>query len=146
MLSAVSLKRILEGIAESLKTHVQPHVNDRFAQMQLRAIDEILRNLGGRVEWSLGELKQEIETDEKLLGRLAACGWDDGRDDSQAPSPALQTTEEALEYRAILLTRIADAMIWIQTKAPPGTQMIVDEYLRTVNDRERSKLKSGMYS
>ncbi|MFT5132537.1 MAG: hypothetical protein ACI9SC_001003, partial [Gammaproteobacteria bacterium] len=74
MLSSVPLKRLLEGITESLRTHVQPHVKDKFALMQLRAIDELLRNLAGRVEWSLSELKQEIEADEELLVRLATCG------------------------------------------------------------------------
>ena len=146
MLSAVSLKRILEGIAESLKTHVQPHVKDRFAEMQLRAIDELLRNLARRVEWSLSELKQEIEVDEELLDRLAACGWVDDLDGSHTKTPQLQTTDEALEYRALLLARIADAMIWTQIKATPDAQLIVDEYLRKVNDRERGNLKGGMYS
>ena len=114
--------------------------------MQLRAIDELLRNLAGRVEWSLSELKQEIEADEELLVRLATCGWDDGKEISLTLQSEIRTGEEALEYRALLLTRIADAMIWIQTKASPEAQMIALDYLREANDRERKKLKSGMYS
>ncbi len=146
MLSSVPLKRLLEGITESLRTHVQPHVKDKFALMQLRAIDELLRNLAGRVEWSLSELKQDIEADEELLVRLATCGWDDGKEISLTLQSEIRTGEEALEYRALLLTRIADAMIWIQTKASPEAQMIAVDYLREANYRERKKLKSGMYS
>jgi hypothetical protein len=146
MLSAVPVQRILEGIAESLRNHVQPHVKDKFSLMQLRAIDELLRNLAGRLEWSLSELKQEIKADEELLAQLITCGWDDDKAHPQSLKSELHTGEEALEYRALLLTRIADAMIWIQTKASPEAQMIAVEYLRETNDRERKKLKSGMYS
>ena len=72
MLSSVEVSRLLEGVAAALRTHVAPHVDDRFAQMQLRAIDELLRNLAGRVEWSLPELEAELDELEGLLAELRA--------------------------------------------------------------------------
>ena len=75
MLSAVEVARLLEGVAAALRTHVEPHVDDRFARMQLRAIDELLRNLADRVEWSLAELQAELAGMEELLARLREAGW-----------------------------------------------------------------------
>ena len=78
MLSTVPLPRLLEGIAASLRTNVALHVDDPFATMQLRAIDELLRNLALRVEWRLDDVAFEVAALQVLLATHRAVGWDDG--------------------------------------------------------------------
>ena len=142
MLSAVDVARLLEGVAASLRTHVEPHVDDRFALMQLRAIDELLRNLAGRVEWSLAELLAELEGMEELLARLREAGWPG--DVAAAETPAA-TTEEALARRLVLLGGLSEATRWAQEEGSEEPRALVSAYLRETNDRERRRLQSGMY-
>jgi hypothetical protein len=142
MLSAVEVARLLEGVAAALRTHVEPHVEDRFARMQLRAIDELLRNLADRVEWSLAELQAELEGMEELLARLRDAGWPG--DGAAAETPAA-TTEEALARRLVLLGRLSEATRWAQQEGSQELRALVSSYLRETNDRERRRLQSGMY-
>lgn len=148
MLSAVPVARLLKGVAAALRTHVEPHVTDRFAQMQLRAIDELLRNLAGRVEWSLTELNAEIDEADDLLEKLVAAGWPDWTTAGSVPRPRPFTlAQEALLYRTSVLVRLADAMTWAQNQSSSETvRSVVTEFLRAANDRERGRLTSGMYS
>ncbi len=142
MLSAVEVSRLLEGVAAALRTHVEPHVDDRFAHMQLRAIDELLRNLAGRVEWSLTELQAEVAAIEELLGELGAAGWPGGSGGSGAP---LATADEALARRSTLLGDLSDATRWAQEEGSEQARALMTAYLRETNDRERGRLQSGMY-
>jgi hypothetical protein len=149
MLSSVPLPRLLEGIAASLRTNVAPHVDDRFATMQLRAIDELLRNLAGRVEWKLEDVTAEVVELETLLATLAQAGWPD--DPPAAPTPAVPiSVEAALTRREAALARLRDGIAWVLAQ-PPGDAR-TDEaraatvaYLRAGNVREREQLQSGMY-
>jgi hypothetical protein len=142
MLSAVELSRLLEGVAAALRTHVEPHVDDRFAQMQLRAIDELLRNLAGRVEWSLAELRTELDEMEDLLAGLRAAGWPG---DVAGPRSPAATTDDALARRLVLLGGLSDATRWAQQEGPDEARALVTAYLRETNNRERGRLQSGMY-
>ena len=141
MLSAVEVARLLEGVATALRTHVEPHVDDRFARMQLRASDELLRNLAGRVEWSLPELQAEVEGMEGLLAELREAGW---LGDTAAAGPPA-TTEEALGRRLVLLGELSDATRWAQQEGSDESRALASAYLRERNDRERRRLQSGMY-
>jgi hypothetical protein len=142
MLSAVELSRLLEGVATALRAHVEPHVDDRFARMQLRAIDELLRNVAGRVEWSLPELQEEVAEMAELLDALRAAGWPGGRAGPAVP-PA--TADEALTRRITLLGDLSDATRWAQEEGSEEARALVTAYLRETNDRERGRLQSGMY-
>jgi hypothetical protein len=146
MLSAVPVSRLIEGIAASLRTHVDPHVTDPFAQMQLRAIDELLRNLAGRVEWSLTELNAEIVELELLFGKLLAAGWPDEPPAGAAPARPFTSADEALSYRLALLSRLTDAIAWAQRHGSDDVCAMVTEVVRARNNRERGQLESGMYS
>lgn len=146
MLTEVPLPRLLAGIASALRTHVEPNVDDEFARMQLRAIDEALRNLSGRVEWSMAELTADIEEREAVLGRLGGAGWTGGPSERPAAGPAFTSPEEALEYRTSLIPRVAHALIWAQAEGPQAARAIATEFLRAANDRERELLESGMYA
>ena len=149
MLSAVPLPRLLEGIAASLRTHVAPHVDDRFALMQLRAVDELLRNLAGRVEWNGTEIATEVEETEELLGVLRAAGWDGepaAAADGQAESPAAAL----LDRRSATLVSLREAMAWVVDQKPEDARgaearAATVAFLRAGNARERERLKSGMY-
>ena len=143
MLSPVEVSRLLEGVAAALRTHVEPHVDDRFARMQLRATGELLRNLAGRVEWSLPELQAELAEMEQVLTELRAAGWPG--DSAAGPSPA-GTTEEALARRVALLEALSDAIRWTQDGESEEARAVIARFLRAANDRERGRLQSGMYS
>jgi hypothetical protein len=144
VLSAVEVSRLLEGVAAALRTHVAPHVDDRFAQMQLRAIDELLRNLAGRVEWSLPELEAELDELEGLLAELRAAGWTEeaAGDDHHRPAGSVPG---ALAHRAALLARLTAAAAWAQQSDSDAARALVTARLRSANDRERGRLQSGMY-
>ena len=143
MLSAVEVSRLLEGVAAALRADVEPHVSDRFARMQLRAIDELLRNLAGRVEWSLAELQAELEEMERVLSRLHEGGWP-GEGRATRPRPA--TTDDALERRVVLLGELTAATHWAQDQGTGEARALLTDFLRTTNDGERRRLQSGMYS
>jgi hypothetical protein len=154
MLSSVPASRLLEGVAASLRTHVEPQVSDRFARMQLRAIDELLRNLAGRVEWSVADVSRETTEIEDLLTRLEQHGWDDERGGESparegASDDSVTSPQEALKQRAEALAALRRALNWAQEMRSPerdAARTAAAEFLRTENDRERSQLKSGMYS
>jgi hypothetical protein len=149
MLSSVPASRLLEGVAASLRTHVEPQVSDRFARMQLRAIDELLRNLAGRVEWSVADVSCETRDIEDLLTRLEQHGWEDERGRGSSPDEAVTSPQEALKQRAEALAALRGALNWTQeTRSPEGdaARAAAVEFLRAENDGERSQLKSGMYS
>ena len=141
MLSEVPLPRLLEGMAATLRSDVAPAVGDEFALMQLRAIEEVLRNLAVRVDWATAELDEEITGQLALLDLLSAAGWP-----GEPPPPrSFATAEEAIAYRARLLPLLADALEWAQSQGEAEKRMAT-EHLRAVNKRERARLKSGMYS
>jgi hypothetical protein len=150
MLSPVPASRLLEGVAASLRTHVEPQVSDRFARMQLRAIDELLRNLAERVEWSVAAVTQETAEIADLLSQLEQHGWSGERDGAKPdPAGAVQLPQEALKQRAEALTALRRALNWTQeipSAEGEAARAAAVEFLRTENDRERSQLKSGMYS
>lgn len=150
MLSSVPVARLLEGVAAALREHVEPNVTDRFAQTQLRAIDELLRNLAGRVEWSLTELSREVADIERLLDALREVGLPAEDDYARRPgeSAPLRSVDAASEARAALLVSVTRAINWVQDVAPASgaTRSVVADYLRAANERERTRLKSGMYS
>jgi hypothetical protein len=143
MLSAVEVSRLLVGVAAALRTDVEPHVSDRFARMQLRAIDELLRNLAGRVEWSLTELQAELEEMERVLRELHEAGWP-GEGRATGPRPA--TTDDALERRVVLLGELTTATRWAQDEGTEEARALLTDFLRATNDGERRRLQSGMYS
>jgi hypothetical protein len=149
MLSSVPASRLLEGVAASLRTHVEPQVSDRFARMQLRAIDELLRNLAGRVEWSVADVSRETRDIEDLLTRLEQQGWEDERGPGPSRDEAVTSPHEALKQRAEALAALRRALNWTQEmRSPEGdaARAAAVEFLRAENDGERSQLKSGMYS
>src|ERR1700730_16839564 len=129
MLSAIPVSRLIEGIAASLETHVEPHVTDRFAQMQLRAIGELLRNLAGRVEWSLAELSAEVDEMDRLLQKLVAAGLPNARPGGFAPARPFISADYALSYRAALLTRMVDAIAWAQQSRTHDVETVITECL-----------------
>jgi hypothetical protein len=145
--------RLLEGVAAALATYVEPHVDDRFARMQLRAIDELLRNLAERVDWSAVEIGQEADDIERVLAAFESAGW---RGDGVAPpagQPAGASAEEAASRRAGALAALRQALAWVEAgPAKSGSEAVVAarsdaiELLREDNARERARLKSGMYS
>jgi hypothetical protein len=141
MLSTVPVQRLLEGIAAALQTYVEPAVEDRFARMQLQAIDEILRNVAGRVEWRREEVESEIAEAERLLAGLREAGW-------QVDAPPPDTDLE--EHRRQTLAVLGEALEWIQSRPAGETGSAVHEavvaYLQREVGRERDRLKSGMYS
>ncbi len=61
------------------------------------------------------------------------------------PSPA-GTTEEALARRVALLEALSDAIRWTQDGESEEARAVIARFLRSANDRERGRLKSGMYS
>jgi hypothetical protein len=142
MLSTVPVQRLLEGIAAALQTYVEPAVDDRFARMQLQAIDEILRNVATRVEWRREEVEAEIAEAERLLVGLREAG-------SPVDAPAPHTDLE--EHRRQTLAVLGEALEWVQSR-PAGeagsaaAHEAVVAYLQREVGRERDRLKSGMYS
>jgi hypothetical protein len=155
VLSQVPVPRLLEGVAAALETYVEPHVDDRFARMQLRAIDELLRNLAERVDWSAVEIGQEADDIERVLAAFESAGWR-GDGDHVAPAagqPAGASAEEAASRRSGALAALRQALAWVEAgPAKSGSEAVVAarsdaiELLREDNARERARLKSGMYS
>ena len=157
MLSAVPVPRLLEGIAAALRNQVQPHVTDRFAQMQLRAMDEVLRNLAQHVNWSLTEVAEEIDEIERMLAKVEQTGWLHGRA-ACAPPPGSQAEWDrdpsgtaALRRRSEALLSLREALTWIEQvpsddEATVSTRSAIVKFLSTAISRERIVLRSGMYS
>lgn len=147
MLSTVPVPRLLDGIADSLRANVAPFVDDKFALMQLRAVDELLRNLAQRVDWDPTAVVLEAEDWRGLLSVFARAGWP-----GQVPSPALQLkpTAAAIEYRHDVLTLVRGAMDWLvasgaRTSERAAALAAFKSMARRTNTAERERLKSGMY-
>ena len=147
MLSSVPLPRLLEGVAASLREHVAPHVDDRFATMQLRAIDELLRNLALRTDWRLDDVAADVAELDALLAVLASAG---ALTDGQAADPPPGTVEEALTRRIAELGEARDGLARLtrQDADRPEVAAARDAVaggLRAANERERALLQTGMY-
>ena len=155
MLSAVPVLRLLDGVAAALRTHVWPHVTDPFALMQLRAIDEVLRNLAERVDWSLAEVAEETDEIERMLARLRQAGWTGDRAPGGAPSGPRAEWEpsgaEALQRRSEALFSLREALTWVEQlpardETAVAARSAAVEFLRSAVARERARLESGMYA
>lgn len=152
MLSAVPVARLLDGVAAALQTHVQPHVTDRFALMQLRAIDEVLRNLAERVDSSMPEVTQETDEIQRILEALRQAGWSGEAatgGGSQAESGPAGAAE--LHRRSQALFALREALNWVEQLAvrdetANAARHTAIESLRAAIARERALLKSGMYA
>jgi hypothetical protein len=141
MLSTVPVPRLLEGVAEALRADVAPHVQDRFALMQLRAIEELLLNLAGRVAWDPAEVAAEADGLDGVLALLRAAGWE-----GAAPGPG-----DAAARRAEGLAALRGALVWLAGRedaegAVAAAREATTAFLRAGNDRERARLRSGMYA
>jgi len=150
MFSHVPLPRLLEGVAASLRLNVAPHVDDQFAAMQIRAIDELLRNLALCTEWRMADVTEELASVEALLLTLSAAGWC-GSSPDQIESPPLASVAAALERRAVVLEQLRLAIAWALTQEADDPNMAharmeIVAYMRAENTRERARLKSGMYA
>ncbi|QEC47775.1 hypothetical protein FSW04_09455 [Baekduia soli] len=146
MLSTVPVQRLLEGVAEALHADVAPHVDDRFALMQLRAIEELLVNLAGRVAWEPAEVAAEADGLGDVLAALRAAGWAGPAAPGATAPPA-----DAAARRADGLAALREALAWLAAREEDGgavaaAREAATAFLREGNDRERARLRSGMYA
>lgn len=149
MLTNIPPAKLLEGVADSLQAEVAPRLDDEFARMQLRAIDELLRNLAPRIGWIDAELGSDVAGIERLLAALeeegmpaATATGDDGRE--RAPDPAAR--------RLHLLGRLEEAIAWAydeghgSDRSRAAARARLAEQLEGAAESERGRLRSGLYS
>jgi hypothetical protein len=83
----VSPQALIDGVARSLHEQVLPHVESRTARGQLWAVIDVLRNLGGRVEFAIAPLEEEARSTAGVLATLVARLRDAGH---EAPAAAIE--------------------------------------------------------
>jgi hypothetical protein len=83
----VSPQALIDGVARSLHEQVLPHVESRTARGQLWAVIDVLRNLGGRVEFAIAPLEEEARSTAGVLATLVARLRDAGH---AAPAAAIE--------------------------------------------------------
>jgi hypothetical protein len=67
------LSRLFEGVIETLRAEVVPHVTDADARGQAVGVIDLIGNIAGRVEWARRPLIDSVEEKRKLLDVVAAA-------------------------------------------------------------------------
>jgi hypothetical protein len=67
------LTRLLEGVVETLRAEVIPHVGDAYARGQAVGVIDLINNITGRVEWARRPLIESVQAKRELLAVAAAA-------------------------------------------------------------------------
>lgn len=86
-----SVERIMQGIVETLRDDVIPHVNDGYARGQALGVIDLLNNYGARLDWDTGLLAQELDAKRLALAEAEALAGGD----KVAEVPARDVTASA---------------------------------------------------
>ena len=123
--------------------------------MQLRAIDEVLGNLAGRVGWSSEDVNQEADGIDALLALFRQAGWSGSPlpSDTQAGSEvgSASSGAVALHRRSEALHSLREALTWVEQSTPRDAAVVAlrseaVDCMRTAIARERALLRSGMFA
>jgi hypothetical protein len=147
MLPQNSVERILQGVAKAIDETVVPHLNDRFAAMQAKAMVELLRNVSVRVEWRCSSLIEENRQISDLLTVLERAGWQPAADPDVNTAAVPGTPGE--EQRR-LLTRLAAGIQWLegQTSTAPTVQEAREalrSFLLSTFEADGAMMRTGMF-
>jgi len=143
-----SLRRILDGVMNSLTTEVVPRIDDAFAREQALAIIDLLRNLGPRLEWSHGMLWQQIEAQEAALRRIAElCAGLAAQPPTIAPrnfAGEHPSANELVSRKDALDEKISATLIWLSSERRRLPSAIGDEIEDIVRRYMHEQLQRDM--
>jgi hypothetical protein len=131
-----SVEEWLKRAAQSLDEHVLPHVENHYARLQVRALGEMLRNLGTRVDWRESDLDANKRAAQQALQTLSTI---------QGHAPV--SGESLAELRKHLATRIGS--VYDAALPEPQRDLALAAIWRVVRsefDAEAGRIRTGMYS
>jgi hypothetical protein len=67
-----SVARMMQGIVETLRDDVIPHVGDGYARGQALGVIDLLNNYGARLDWDGGQIAAQIAAKRAALAEAAA--------------------------------------------------------------------------
>lgn len=67
------LNRLFEGVVETLRAEVVPHVGDAYARGQVVGVIDLIGNIAGRVEWARRPLIESVQEKRRLLALVATA-------------------------------------------------------------------------
>jgi hypothetical protein len=140
-----SLERLFDGMIDVLQTRVIPRIQDEFARGQAYGAIDMLRNLKPRVEWAVGPIREDVEAELALAGRIAEilAGAKphppvlaaECRERTGDTATELATTRDAIDQHLCAMLR------WISENRGRLAPERVDEVERAIRDQQRSRLK-----
>ena len=89
------LNRLFEGVVETLRAEVIPHVGGGYARGQAVGVIDLISNISGRVEWARRPLIEAVEEKIKLLAVVATALGE--------PAPAEREPAEGLDAGPLIV-------------------------------------------
>lgn len=138
----VSVEALVARVAESLERNVLPHVENHYARLQLRAVREMLLNLGTRVEWRQKDAEAEARLMRDTIEALSEV--------SQVASAEREITGGETADLAVLREGVARIIreIYAERDAAVRARMLGTLWhaIRAEFDAEAARMRTGMYS
>jgi hypothetical protein len=132
---AADLEHLITAMAKSLEDTVLPHVENHFAQQQIRAAREMLLNLSARVEWSATEVRSSLDATLAALDGLGLAAAD--------RPPGVSDLDELVAARLQLAQAIDDVYADGVNESELETIWSV---VRFEFDAEGERIRTGMFS
>lgn len=136
-----TVEEVLKRVGESLIAGVLPHVENHFAELQLRAACEMLLHIGVRVRWDDEESPSEAGALGEAVVALAAISADVSLQHAEAGSCS---TSELRERFAALIGTVYDGDV-----EPERRELALSMAWRAIKaefDANAVLLRTGMYA
>ena len=134
-----SVARMMQGIVETLRDDVIPHVGDGYARGQALGVIDLLNNYGARLDWDGVQIAGQIAAKRAALAEAEALAGVSG---AGAVTDAVEVPESAalLAEAAELDRQISERLLaWMAEGA--GAEAAVARLRRHMHDELREDMK-----
>jgi hypothetical protein len=134
------IEHLLARIAASLEDGVLPHVDDHYAQLQIRAARELLLNLSTRIEWRREDIHDSVQRARECLNRVSEL-------DTEIAGHVRSDSGGLVEVRAELGRTIDD--LYHDGGDPAVREQVVaavSGVIRAEFDADAERVQTGMFS
>ena len=134
-----SVDRLMQGIVQTLRDDVIPHVTDGYARGQALGVIDLLNNYGARLGWETGALARETDAKRRALAEAEAIAT--GETAAPVADRAVIQSTALIAEAAALDHRICDRLLAWMAAEDPGARAAVARLRQHMHDELRQAMK-----